>query len=198
MINMRRLSFTYINYGLPLVPINFFYPDREPTRTYTAILDSGSEKIVIPKSLSDELKLKLNPIEPVDTGGGETNAYTSNINFNLGRDNNIVKYNNIDICVLDKSKAILVGIDPVFNDYKVVTMAYENKINFNQRKIKRTFVIKDNRYTADITKEDDCYVAICKENGCADQGYTLENALQNIKDSIKSHIESFGDSTSDQ
>ena len=129
----RRLSFTYPDYPLPLIPINFFYPNGKPTKTYGGILDSGSEYTVISKEFADILKLKLTPTI-IKTGGGETKAYKSTTDFNLGEGNNIRSYKNIEVYILKNINVVLIGIDPVFNDYKVIITAYMNKINLNPRK----------------------------------------------------------------
>ena len=54
--------------------------------------------------------------------------------------------------------------------------------------VKRTFYIKGQKFTAKVTKEDTCYVAICKEIGTADQGGTAIAALKNLKACTASHL----------
>jgi len=132
MPHTRLLKFTFAYdelYGIPLVPINFFYKDGTPTQPFNnAILDSGASEITIPKSLSDLLELKLRPrTRPAQTAGGEVKAFTATTDFNLGRGGRVVKYTDIDICVMENCPAILVGIRPVFEDYKVMIMAYKRK-----------------------------------------------------------------------
>jgi len=51
----------------------------------------------------------------------------------LGRGGRVVQYTDIDICVMDKCPAILVGIHPIFEDYKITIMAYENKFNLEPK-----------------------------------------------------------------
>ena len=38
-----------------------------------------------------------------------------------------ITYKNIEICVIDHDMSVLVGIKPIFNDYKVTVFAYENR-----------------------------------------------------------------------
>ena len=132
MAHTRLLKFTFPYdelYGIPLIPINFFYKDGTPTQPFNnAILDSGASEITIPKTLADLLELELRPrSHPAQTAGGEVEAFTSTTDFNLGRGGRVVKYTDIDICVMDNCPAILVGIRPVFTDYKVTIMAYKKK-----------------------------------------------------------------------
>ena len=56
---------------------------------------------------------------------------------------------------------------------------------------KKMFTILGQLFTANVTKEDTCYVAICKEIGTADQGRTAESALRNLKACTASHLKAF-------
>ena len=132
MAHTRLLKFTFAYndlYGIPLVPINFFYKDGTPTQPFNnAILDSGASEITIPRTLADLLELELRPrTHPAQTAGGEVDAFTTTTDFNLGRGGRVVKYTDIDICVMGNCPAILVGIRPVFEDYKVTIAAYKRK-----------------------------------------------------------------------
>lgn len=46
-------------------------------------------------------------------------------------------------------------------------------------------------FTATIHKEDDLYVAICPEAGTASQGYTVEEALANLKEATELYLHDF-------
>ena len=46
-------------------------------------------------------------------------------------------------------------------------------------------------FTAVIHKEDDLYVAECPEVGTASQGYTIEEALANLKEAAELYLEDF-------
>jgi predicted aspartyl protease len=135
--NLLKFSFSYDErFGIPLVPINFFYKDGTPTQPFNnAILDSGASEITIPKMLADLLELELKPrSRPAQTAGGEVEAYIAKTDFNLGRGGRVIKYNDTEICVMEKCPAILVGINPIFNDYKVTIMAYKNRFTLEPRK----------------------------------------------------------------
>lgn len=45
--------------------------------------------------------------------------------------------------------------------------------------------------TAVIHKEDDLYVAECPEVGTASQGYTIEEAIVNLKEATELYLEEF-------
>lgn len=47
-------------------------------------------------------------------------------------------------------------------------------------------------FTAVIQKEEDMYVATCPEIGTASQGYTMEEALENLKEATELYLEEFG------
>ena len=46
-------------------------------------------------------------------------------------------------------------------------------------------------FTAVINKEDDLYVAECPEVGTASQGYTIEEAVANLKEATELYLEEF-------
>ena len=46
-------------------------------------------------------------------------------------------------------------------------------------------------FTAIIHKEDDLYVAHCPEVGTVSQGYSLEEALENLKEATELYLEEF-------
>jgi predicted RNase H-like HicB family nuclease len=50
--------------------------------------------------------------------------------------------------------------------------------------------MKPYRFSAIIEKDQDGYFAVCPElQGCYTQGETYEEALQNLKDAIRLHVE---------
>ena len=80
MSHSRLLKFIFAYdglFGIPLVPINFFYKDGTPTQPFNnAILDSGADEITIPKALADllELEIRSKP-HAAQTAGGEVEAF---------------------------------------------------------------------------------------------------------------------------
>jgi len=46
-------------------------------------------------------------------------------------------------------------------------------------------------FTAVIHKEDDLYVAECPEVGTASQGFTIEEAVANLKEATELYLEDF-------
>lgn len=45
--------------------------------------------------------------------------------------------------------------------------------------------------TAVLHKEDDGYVALCAEVGTVSQGYTIEEAVKNLKEATELYLEEF-------
>lgn len=46
-------------------------------------------------------------------------------------------------------------------------------------------------FTAVLHKEDDIYVAECPEVGTVSQGYTIEEAITNVKETTELYLEEF-------
>jgi len=46
-------------------------------------------------------------------------------------------------------------------------------------------------FTAVLHKEDDLYVAECHEVGTVSQGYTIEEAVANLKEATELYLEEF-------
>jgi predicted RNase H-like HicB family nuclease len=46
-------------------------------------------------------------------------------------------------------------------------------------------------FTAVLHKEDDLYVAECPEVGTVSQGYTIEEAIENLKEATELYLEEF-------
>ena len=46
-------------------------------------------------------------------------------------------------------------------------------------------------FTAIIQKDEDMYVATCSEIGTVSQGYTVEEALENLKEATELYLEEF-------
>ena len=48
-----------------------------------------------------------------------------------------------------------------------------------------------NTYTAVLHREDDLYVAECTEVGTVSQGYSIEEAIANLKEATELYLEEF-------
>ena len=120
---------------IPIVPVRFIRADNVSTQIINAVLDSGADTITMPKDLAIWLKLKLEPREtPALTAGGTIKAYQTIVpEFILGQGGREVKYKDVEICVMENCPYILIGISPVFEDYKVTIMAYQNKYILESR-----------------------------------------------------------------
>lgn len=51
--------------------------------------------------------------------------------------------------------------------------------------------MKKEKFTAIIHKEDDLYVADCPEIGTVSQGYTIEEALDNLREATELYLSEF-------
>jgi predicted RNase H-like HicB family nuclease len=51
--------------------------------------------------------------------------------------------------------------------------------------------VKSRTFTAVIHKEDDLYVAECPEVGTVSQGYSIEEALDNLREATELYLEEF-------
>ena len=51
--------------------------------------------------------------------------------------------------------------------------------------------MKVHAFTAVLHKEDDLYVAECPETGTVSQGYTIEEAVANLKEATELFLEEF-------
>ena len=51
--------------------------------------------------------------------------------------------------------------------------------------------VKVQTFTAVIHQEDDLYIAECPEVGTASQGYTVEEAIANLKEATELYLEEF-------
>jgi len=139
MSTSQLLKFTFSCNGnkpaIPLIPIRFIDKNGQPTPIFNAILDSGADELTIPKALSDLLKYELRlRSDKIHTAGGEIEAFSTVACFNIGRGDREVKYTNVDICVVDQDMPVLIGIKPIFEDYKVIIMAYQNKFKLEPKK----------------------------------------------------------------
>jgi predicted aspartyl protease len=125
---LLKFNFIYNDcFGVPLIPITFLHKDGTKAQLLNnAILDTGANEITIPKSFAEMLGLQLIPrTRPAHTAAGESPAFTATADFILGRGSRDVEYKNIDMCVMEKCPAILIGIRPIFEEYKVTIMAYK-------------------------------------------------------------------------
>ena len=51
--------------------------------------------------------------------------------------------------------------------------------------------MRERTFSAIIHKEEDVYVAECTEVGTVSQGYTIEEALANLKEATELYVEEF-------
>jgi predicted aspartyl protease len=121
---------------IPIVPVRFVRDDKVSTQIINAVLDSGADTITIPGDLAEWLKLKLEPRDtPAMTAAGTIKAYKAIVpEFIVGQGGREVRYKDIEVCVMDQCPYILVGILPIFKDYKVTIMASKTQFILEPQK----------------------------------------------------------------
>ena len=88
---------------------------------YLGILDTGADKIMIPKTLADNLGLSLEPApRPFGTAGGLKKGFIAKIEkVQFGRVI-FTDFQNVEVGVLDDEIPILIGRKPFFEEFVVV------------------------------------------------------------------------------
>ena len=113
-----EFTFEYIRY--PVIPVKFNNNIKE-TPFIDALLDSGGDFIVIPMPIARYLGLILKKAGSVDTAGGTTSIFKSNINMIIGNKQNFVTYNNLEIHISTRDDIpVLIGRHPIFEDYEII------------------------------------------------------------------------------
>ena len=124
------LIFDYFKY--PIVPVRFYYQDKK-TPLIDALLDSGGDFIVIPLPIASYLGLDLTKAGDVDTAGGSTPLFKSTINMTIGKKNNTVTYENLEIHVSTRNDIpVLLGRYPIFEDYEIIFRKQKNQLILNK------------------------------------------------------------------
>ncbi len=117
-MNDLEFIFEYIRY--PVIPVKFNNNIKE-TPFIDALLDSGGDFIVIPMPIARYLGLTLKRAGSVDTAGGTTSLFKSNLNMVIGSKKNFVTYNNLEIHVSERNDIpVLLGRHPIFEDYEII------------------------------------------------------------------------------
>ena len=125
---MTKPTFTFDYFKYPLVPIKFFYNGKN-TPIIDALLDSGGDFIVMPMPIACYLGIKLHKAGSVDTAGGKTSLYKSNLNMSIGKGNKIAMYENIQIHISTRNDIpVLLGRHPIFEDYEIIFRKQKNQL----------------------------------------------------------------------
>lgn len=112
-----RFIFDYFKY--PVIPVKFYYKNKE-TPVIDALLDSGGDFIVIPMPIAKYLGLKLKKAGSVDTAGGTTSLFKATLSMVIGKKEETVTYNNIQIHVSGRNDIpVLLGRHPIFEDFEI-------------------------------------------------------------------------------
>ena len=128
---MDDSTFIFDYFRYPVVPVKFYYKDRE-TPIIDALLDSGGDFIVIPMPIAKYLGLKLKKAGSVDTAGGVTSLFKATLSMIIGKKGLSSTYNNIQIHVSGRNDIpVLLGRHPIFEDYKIVFNKKQDQLILN-------------------------------------------------------------------
>ena len=118
-----------------MVPVRFIGP-KMTSPIIDALLDSGSDFILIPINLANALGLSMTELpKPIGTAGGERRGLEARCDFEFGRGGRVELYPNLKINVIDSTDApVLIGRDPIFKDFKIVFEESLERITFNRVK----------------------------------------------------------------
>jgi len=117
---MPELKFIFEYYRYPVIPVKFYYKDKE-TPVIDALLDSGGDFIVIPMPIARYLGLKLKKAGSVDTAGGTTLLFKAILSMTIGKKEETATYQNIQIHVSGRNDIpVLLGRHPIFEDYEII------------------------------------------------------------------------------
>ena len=112
---------------IPLIPVAFI--GESGRKTIYALLDSGADTIIIPLELAKELGVRLKEMsEPIRGVGGTTKGYEGYVFFELGIGERKRPYGEIFVRACELKNIIIVGRKPVFDDYKIEFLQFDNKI----------------------------------------------------------------------
>jgi hypothetical protein len=127
---MTNNTFIYDYIKYPVLPVRFYCGEKS-TPVIDALLDSGGDFIVIPMPVARYLGLELKKAGDVDTAGGTTSLFKATLNMNVGKDDRMALYENIQIHVSERDDIpILIGRHPIFEDYEITFNKKNNQLIF--------------------------------------------------------------------
>ena len=122
----KKFIFEYCKY--PIIPVKFKNKGKK-TPIIEALLDSGGDFIVIPMPIAQYLELKLEKAGDIDTAGGTTSLFKSNLDMTIGKNIKIKSYENKIIHVSTRSDIpVLLGRNPIFEDYEITFKKQKNQL----------------------------------------------------------------------
>ena len=112
----------------PLIPIEFYYGTLKIRAE--ALIDSGADKIIFPKKIAKYLKLPEFEIKKCSGIGGRTDRYETEVGLKIGRAGKISELGILPASYTDNDDIpILIGREPIFNEYKIIFEQYKNKFH---------------------------------------------------------------------
>ena len=129
---MSGLRFIFDYFKYPVIPVKFYYKTKE-TPVIDALLDSGGDFIVIPMPIARYLGLRLKKAGSVDTAGGTTVLFKATLSMIIGKKDETVAYNNIQIHVSARNDIpVLLGRHPIFEDFEITFKNQKKQLILNQ------------------------------------------------------------------
>jgi hypothetical protein len=112
----------------PLLPVTLF-SNGKSLRPMVGLLDSGSDEIVLPRSIATRLGLDLKRADPLTVVGSKTNRFESKVSMTIGRAGRICEpINDIKVSVLEGDDTpLIIGRDPIFKLYRITFVEAENR-----------------------------------------------------------------------
>jgi len=120
-------------------PLEVFYPfipctissERRKSRSTEGLLDSGSDRVVIPRALAKFLELDLEPAAiPMKVADGrDVDRFVSKVDIAIGRGGRFSDPVEVEVSVPAKGNPpVIIGRGPIFRQYKITFIEAENRL----------------------------------------------------------------------
>lgn len=121
----------------PIIPVMFSHDDK--SITLEAIIDSGSDFILITKEVADILGLSLGKeISTVGIAGTLGKTVQSHVNLTITDDKNTERFNSVMIEVMveggEELEEMIMGRIPIFSEFDINFRENSNRIEFIKTK----------------------------------------------------------------
>ena len=119
------------DYYYPFIPC-ILSSERKTTREIDGLLDSGSDGVVINRSMADMLELKLKNANSIRVAGSKIQRSVSNISIKIGRAGRFSQlFENVQVSVIEGEETpVIIGRDPIFRFYRITFIEPEHRLEF--------------------------------------------------------------------
>ena len=99
------------------------------TPAMDGLLDSGSDRIVLPLEVAEYLGLELKPGEPMKIVGAEAPSYTSRVSITLGRGGRCCgPIKNVEVSIPREGETpLILGRNPIFELYRITFIEAQHR-----------------------------------------------------------------------